>query len=41
MLRRDAERISILEVVVGTQSMGIEALEMSIRRSLASMDSAF
>jgi hypothetical protein len=41
MLRRDAEGVGILEVVVGAQSVGIEALEMGVGRSLAGVDSAF
>jgi hypothetical protein len=41
VLRLNAERVNVLEVVMGAQRMRIEALEMRVGRSLASMDGAF
>lgn len=41
MLRLKVERVGVLEVVVSAQSVRIEALEVRIRRGLASVDGAF
>jgi hypothetical protein len=41
VLRLKTKRVGILEVVVGAQGVRIEALEVRIGRSLASVDGAF
>jgi hypothetical protein len=41
MLGRDGEWVRILKVVVGAQGVGIEALEMGVGRSVASVEGAF
>lgn len=41
MLRLKRERVLVVEMMVGSESVGIEAMEVGRRRGLSSMHAAF